>query len=157
MKYIILLIALLPITGCTKEKITLYKAYLKNTTSHKIVIRPYFSGVVLPDKVITLLANNNNTFEIANGFVRGIVKYGFSSGYFGGSNDSVIVVFDDIYSITHYFNTPASLNPKYYLATSHRNIGNPESYKIVSTDLSKYQRENVHTYEFTEQDYLDAK
>lgn len=144
------------LAGCTKEESTLSYAYLKNGTSHKVEFRPYFSGNVPADKIIILLSNE--TKEIAKAvFARGKGNHGFSSSYFGGPGDSIIVVFDDLYSITHYSSTPASVNPKHYLFTSLRNIGNPKSYDLQSRDISKYQRENIYTYTFTEQDYLDAK
>jgi hypothetical protein len=141
--------------GCVKEESTLYYAYIKNGTSHKVQIKPYFSGSIPSDKIITLLANESK--EIANGFDRGKGDQGFSSSYFGGPGDSIIVVFDDLYSITHYSSTPASVNPRHYLFTSLRNIGNPKSYDLQSRDISKYQRENKYTYTFIEQDYLDAR
>ncbi len=155
MKLILILGFALLFTSCHKEESTLYYAYLKNTTSHKVEIRPFFSGSIPADKVITLLANE--TKEIANGMDRGIGNQGFSSSYFGGPNDSVVVLFDNLYSITHYFNTPTTLNSKYYLFTSLRNIGNPKSYLLEKRDISKYQRENKFTFEFKEQDYLDAR
>ena len=155
MKYLLLFGFILFLNGCSKERMTLYYANLKNTTSHKIEIRPYFNGIVPSEKIIVLLPNDIK--QIAEGTMRGISGYGFISGYFGGPNDSVIIVFDNTFLITHYFNTPTSLNSKHYLFSSKRNIGNPESYKIISTDISKYKRENRHTYEFKEQDYLDAK
>lgn len=143
------------ICSCIKERVTLYKAVLVNNTSHKIVIKPFFGGVNPSEKTITLLSNQN--FEIASGSDRGFGNQGFSSSYFGGPNDSVFVTFDDLYSITHYFNTPSSLATKHYLSSSIRNIGNPSSYSLQTNQLSKYQQENFFTYTFTEQDYLDAK
>jgi hypothetical protein len=143
------------ISSCIKERVTLYKATLVNNSSHKIVVKPYFSSVNPSDKTITLLTNQN--FEIAYGTDPGFGNQGFSSSYFGGPNDSVIVTFDDLYSITHYFNTPSSLSTKHYLFNSNRNIGNPVSYSLQTNRLSKYQQENIFTYTFIEQDYLDAK
>ena len=82
---------------------------------------------------------------------------GFTSKYFGSSDDSIIVVYDDLYKITHYANTPSQLAPKYYLFSSLRNIGNSLSYRFVSTPISRHNNNNAHYYDFTEQDYLDAK
>lgn len=143
------------ICSCIKERVTVYKATLVNNSSHKIVVYPFFSGVNPSEKTITLLTNQN--FEIAYGSVQGLGTQGFSSTYFGGPNDSVIVTFDDLYSITHYFNTPSVLAARHYLFSNTRNIGNPASYDLQTNRLSKYQQENIFTYTFTEQDYLDAK
>jgi hypothetical protein len=143
------------LTGCVKEKITLYYAYAKNSTSHKVEIKPYFSGSIPPNRVIVLMANE--TKEIANGFDRGIVgNAGFNSNYLSGS-DSIVVVFDNLYSITHYLNQPGTFASKYYLYASNRNIYNKDNYAYTYEDLSKYKRKSQYVYEFKEQDYLDAK
>jgi len=148
-------LGLLLICSCSKEEVTLYKAILVNNSGHKIVIQPFFAGVNPSERTITLLSNQN--FEIASGSDRGFGNQGFSSSYFGGPNDSVIVTFDDLYSITHYFNAPSVLAARHYLFSNNRNIGNPASYDLQTNRLSKYQEENIFTYTFTEQDYLDAK
>ena len=150
-------IALTIILGsCSKEESTISYAYLINGSTHKVVIKPYFSGVVPPDKTIILLSGQTKEIATAS-FARGIGNMGFNSSYFGGLNDSIIVTFDDLYSITHYFNPPATLSNKYYLPSSLRNIANPKSYNLQSRDVSKYQRENKYYYTFIEQDYLDAR
>lgn len=155
MKYFFLVACVYFLNGCTKEEMTLYYAYLKNTTSHKIEIKPYFGGVASSDKTISLLANE--TKQIASGFDRGIVgNAGFNSQNLSGS-DSLVVVFDNSYSITHYLNTPTSLSPKYYLFSSNRNLYNKNNYAYSYQDLSKHKRENNYNYNFVEQDYLDAR
>lgn len=102
-----ILFGMLLICSCSKEEVTIYKATVVNNSGHKIVIQPFFAGLNPSEKTITLLSNQN--FEIASGSDRGFGNQGFSSSYFGGPNDSVIVTFDDLYSITHYFNTPSVL------------------------------------------------
>lgn len=155
MKLILVVFGVLLVSSCTKEEMTLYSAYAKNGTGHKIEIRPYFFGSVPPAKVITILAND--TKEIANGFDRGIVgNVGFNSNYLSGS-DSIIVVFDDLFKMTHYFNAPSQLAPKHYLLSSNRNIYNKDNYAFSFVDQSKYKRESTYLYSFTEQDYLDAR
>ena len=141
--------------GCTKEKSTHYIATLTNTTTHSITILFYKNGVVYPGDTIKLIPNQ--PFEFANGFDRGrSSEPGFSSKYFEGPSDSTAVIFDNIYRIAHYVNTPTQLAPKYYLFTSLRNIGNPKSYRFESTE-EKNGNVNKHFYDFIEQDYLDAK
>jgi len=139
--------------SCNKEDITIYIATLQNKTTHSITILPYKSGSVLASDTIKL--SPGSEVEIAHGSQWGIVEVpGFSSKYFGGPNDSVIVVFDNLYKVSHYANTPGLLSAKYYLNTSTRNIGNPHSYRFESVRVNNHQQKNTHVYEFTEQDYL---
>lgn len=151
---LILIFGVALFTGCTKEQITFYYAYLKNTTTHKIEIKPYSNGSVNTANIITLLSNENK--EIANGTERGISNGGFISPYFAGA-DSLVVVFDNTYSIVHYGLTPANINPKHYLFLSPRNVGNWRNYQLTTRDISRYKRENIHVFDFIEQDYLDAR
>lgn len=143
------------LTGCKKEEVTFYYAYVKNKSTHQIQIKPYSLGAVVTANIISL--SPNQEIKISDdGFIRGIAQNsGFGSKYFAGV-DSLVVLFDGIYSITHYFINPTSFAPKYYFYTSTRNIGNPDSYVLVGED-SKHKRINSYYYDFTEQDYLDAK
>lgn len=152
------LIAVIIIASCTKEKITVYSVYAKNSTNHQIKIVPYFSGVI--DNAKILFLNPGDSIKFAYGFERGIVNHGgFGSGLFSGisSNDSVVILFDNLYSISHYLNTPSSLAPKYYLHSSLRNFGNYLSWEYSADDISKNKREAFYLYKFIEQDYLDAR
>jgi hypothetical protein len=142
--------------GCTKDYNSQYTATFVNSTSHTIKILFYKGGVVLTTDTIKLVQNQQ--FEFANGSRRGkLTKPGFSSNYFGNSNDSIVVIFDNMYKITHYGFTPLQLAPKHYLFENLRNIGNPNSYRFVSTPISSHGNKNDHYYDFKEQDYLDAK
>lgn len=142
--------------GCIKEKVTHYTASLKNNTSSKILILPYKNGVVNSSDSIVLFSNSVK--EIANGFFRGDVNTpSFSSSYFGGINDSILIVFDNTYYVTHYFNNPTNLSKNYYLSSSLRNVANPKSYQFERLKGKNDDYTNVHQYNFTEQDYLDAK
>lgn len=141
--------------GCIKEKMTEFTAELYNATSHDIMILPYKGGVVNPTD--TILLGSNQTFEIAHGTERGIkTTPGFYSTYFGSPDDSIVVVFDDAYKVTHYANTPSSLAPKYYLSSSNRNIVNPQSYLFETHEVSRYRQWNHHKYFFAEEDYVFA-
>jgi hypothetical protein len=143
------------LTGCTREQMTVYHAKITNKTSHSIVIKPYFQGVVPNERTINLGANQS--FEIAAGSDRGIVSNaGFDSYYLSGS-DSVAVVFDGSYRMVHYFLQPASLSPRHYLLTSNRNLYNKDNYSYTFTDVSKNRRESWYEYNITEQDYLDTQ
>ena len=156
MKFFLRIIIIVFLFGCSKEDTTNYYAYFKNSTAHNIIILPFKSGTVNQTDTIKLFPQQQIKF--AGGVHRGLVSVpGFSSQHFGGPEDSIIVTFDNTYKISHYSNTPLQKATKYYLFVSLRNIGNPLSYRFESKSLSKHMRENNHYYEFTEQDYLDAK
>ena len=144
------------ISSCIKEQQTDYIATLVNKSNHSVKILFYKQGIVQPTDTIKL--NFNDRKIIADGFMRGLnTGSGFISSYFGSADDSIVVVFDNIYKITHYANLPVNRNPKYYLFTSLRNLGSSNSYIFTSVKVSKNRLYNTHTYEFTEQDYLEAK
>lgn len=141
--------------SCTRERSTNYVASLYNGTSHNIEIKPYYGGVSPANKKINL--GPMESIEIANGFDRGIVDHaGFSSAYLNGE-DSVVVIFNNNKTISHYVITPASLSNKYYLYTSLRNLGNYKSYEYAIVKDSKQERDVSYKYTFTNQDYLDAQ
>ena len=156
MKHLLFLIILFYFSACIVEYNSLYTATFINTTTHSIKILFYKNGSVSSTDTIKLLQGQE--FEFASGSIRGNTSApGFSSRYFGSSDDFIIVIYDDLYKITHYAITPLQLAPKYYLQVSDRNFRNPNSYRFESTPLSKHSNKNDHYYEFTEQDYLDAK
>lgn len=141
--------------GCTKERSTNYVATLYNGTSHNIEIKPYYGGVSPANKKINL--GPLESLEIANGSRRGIGENaGFSSNVLG-SPDSMIVIFNNTFSITHYTVTPTAFSNKYYLYTSLRNIENFKSYEYTILKDSKHERGVSYKYTFTNQDYLDAQ
>ena len=147
---------MLQFAGCTKDYNSLYTATFVNTTQHSIKIFFYKGGFVSTQDTISL--NANQQFEFANGSYRGKVPGpGFTNNYFGGNNDSAVVIFDNLYKITHYVNLPTQLATKYYSYNSNRNIANVLSYRFVSTSISSHGNKNDHYYDFIEQDYLDAR
>lgn len=154
MKLNFLIITVLLIS-CRKEESTNYLANLKNNTNHLIIIKPYSNGQIVNANVINL--SSFQEFQIAKGFDRGLNgNTGFRSKYFANC-DSIRIIYDNLYTITHYINTPLLLNNKYCLYSSNRNIFNAVNYAFSQKQLSKYQLENTYNFEFKEQDYLDAK
>jgi hypothetical protein len=150
MKYLLLFVLIL--SSCKKEPNTIYNATLVNKSNHSIKIMFFNSGIVNPKDTIKL--TTNQSFEIANGIERGVITTPFfSSNYYG---DSIWVIFDDTYRISHYSVTPNQSYPKNYPYTSLRNLINRNSYRFVSTPFADSYK-NEHFYEFIEQDYLDAK
>lgn len=114
-------------------------------------------GTVRQDVYFTLAPGSSK--KIADGYMRGkaALGTGFGSAYLIGS-DSVVIVFDNIYKVTHYgskLSTP--LAEKHYLYDSHRNILQKNSYYAKQESENKNSVRYSYTYTFTEQDYLDAK
>ncbi len=133
----------------------MYTATIINTTQHSINILYYKGGIVYPNDIIKLVPNQQ--FEFAYGSHRGnVTGRGFSSNYFGENDDSVVVIFDNLYKVVHYVNSPLRFASKYYLYSSNRNILNVLSYRFISTATSSKSHKNDHFYDFIEQDYLYA-
>ena len=155
MKYLFYCTIIFLCCSCTKDYNSQYTAVIINNTTHSIKILFFKNGVVSSDDTVRI--SQNQQFEIASGTQRGNIKApGFTSKYFGGNNDSVIVLFDNLYKISHYVNAPIQKAPKHYLYSSPRNIQNVLSYRFVTTSTSKNSIQNDHYYDFKEQDYLDA-
>lgn len=160
MKLSIIILILVCVIGhsCTRESIgsTHTKATLTNKTLHNIKVLFYKGGIVYPNDTIKLSANES--FLFADSYLKGeIILPAFSSKYFGNPSDSIVVIFDNIYKISHYADTPLQKASKYYLNSSLRNIANPNSFIFQSTQQGNNSRLNDHYYEFKEQDYLDAQ
>lgn len=156
MKSFFLILSLIVVlTGCEK-KIPMYRATLFNPTNYNVKILFYNGGVVSANDTIFL--DSNTQFLLAYGPLgRGSssgVGRGFNSDYNG---DSIIVIFDDVYKMSHYIDPPLQLAKHYYLFESLRNIGNPYSYEYAVVKDDDGTPINDHKYYFTQQDYLDAK
>src|SRR5215207_10131590 len=112
MRYLLSLVVLMILISCVKEPITNYYAYWKNNTTHTIEVKPFSNGFIVSENAVTLMPNS--TTKVAEGSDRGISDNGgFSSKHLNA--DSIHVVFDNTYTMTHYFVTPASLSSKYFL------------------------------------------
>lgn len=95
-------------------------------------------------------------FKIAAGFARGKHHMGgFPSDYFSNNiDDSGIVIFDGLYSVVHYINTPQNPTFKSILYGKDRNIFSINGgYKYEFNDPSKYRRVQTYSYIFVEADY----
>lgn len=158
MKKTIAFICVIIIYSCGKGDIdgsTLSDAFLENKSSHNIEIRPYWGGSVNQNMEIFLHPGDSK--QIAHDFVTGKLSLGsgFFSEYFIA--DSFEIIYDNIYSVSHYYDTPALKPIKYCLFNSPRNIVTIGNWQGKVVKESKYSQHNVYTYTFTEQDYLDAK
>jgi len=142
--------------SCIREQITRTEAYFYNNTEHNVFILFYHNGRVAATDSIHLTPNSSYLFE--QGSRRGnFVGRGFASDIPTQAEDSVIVVFDSNYKVSHYINPPNSYAEKYYDYSSTRNISNVESYEFIREKGKKGVYTNIHNYYFTEADYEYAK
>lgn len=149
-------------SGCIKEYYTLNKAILINNTSHQLTIIPFkVIGIEPPSDTLYLLPNDSIT--ILNGTSRGEKSGVDWEGIFGSFKqvgDSVIVVFDNSFSVTHYYQIPPDSlfrSKKYYLYISDRNILNFDNFKLNQKKIKRHLYENILWFQFTEADYDYAK
>ena len=140
--------------SCKKEEVGHTSSFIKNTTSHKIMLLP-FNGAILDNASIKVI-NPNTTLEVYNKSVRGkTIEPSF--GTLLQPYDSVVVSYDDTIKIPHIkFNTVYSGNHKVLFTTS-RSISNQNNWTKLITKETRYSLEGNFTYTFIEQDYLDAK
>ncbi|MEO6612756.1 MAG: hypothetical protein ABIT05_11745 [Chitinophagaceae bacterium] len=153
MKYSLLFLLVVSI-GCVKEKVGHTSSFIKNSTSHKIILLPY-NGTTLDNSTIKVI-NPNSTVEVYNDNVRGkTIEPGF--GTLLQPYDSVVVSYDDTIKIPHIkFNILYNGSHK-VLFTSNRSISNQNNWVKTITNETKYSLEGNFMYTFVEQDYLDAK
>ena len=154
--YFISLLILTITTSCGKTEITQgisRQATLFNESGVRIRYIPFYAGYSIRDY----------TFEIGNGDSFFLGNYpsmssrnapGFSSPYLTGL-DSIRIVYNDKYIITHVWNYPDSLLQLHQLPyTSDRNIGNVKNY-VWWFDESI--RRSIHEFTFIPEDYEYAK
>src|SRR5690606_28152590 len=141
--------------SCTKERTTIIHATLINKSGQSLKLIPYVNGQVLTDRILSF--SNNDSIEIANhGHWGKVNHYGFDSDYISGM-DSIIVKFNDNFSVTHYSYASLSPSDKHYQPDNSRNIFIGANYSWSYIDNSRYKRTNYHFYTFTEDDYNFAK
>lgn len=154
MKYLIWIL-LLTLFSCNKEKTTYASGFWVNSTSHYIEVRPVSKGLVVSQNILRLMPGQK--LQVGGASFRGILDHQlFDNEYFSDA-DSVLVIYDSTFVVSHYFVTPSSVRPKHHLRLSSRNIINQANYDFKYEDDSKHKRQTFSTYTFTEQDYLDAK
>jgi hypothetical protein len=153
MKYVSLFIFLF-FTACIKESNTFSTTRFNNTTSHYISVDVYKWGGLVPQHSFFLTPGES---KIVLSTSNGGIGNGIALGSMLMIMDSIKVVFDDLYRITHYKPSLTGTNPHNYPYHSPRNIFNDSSYTRVLKGDRKYRRECDFKYTFTQQDYLDAR
>ena len=153
MKYLSVML-IIGFTSCIKESVTLSYSTFYNSTSHQIKVLSYYNGNTLQESSFDLNPNEMKSFLILNN--RGIGN-GLSFGEYYQQLDSIVVIFDSGYNISHYKPNLIGTNSKFYPFTSDRNIFNGNNYTRTITKDKKYRREWDFKYTFVEQDYTDAR
>jgi len=156
MKWMIFGSILFILIGCgkTSDKFTRIQAYWVNNSIHQLTIYPYV-GKIVPDTLIVSLGPGDSILiadEAAFGDLD--IGAGIESKYVR-NNDSMVVVFDSNFPISHYFQTPINKSAKYYLYESNRNLMQLQSYD-AERKIDGYKT-IVYKYHFTEQHYLDTQ
>lgn len=142
--------------SCIKEDKTLSHAFIYNGSNVGIQITLFSSGVPMLNYQLDIEPNDSLVVSTDSYIGKGKMQgAGFNNKYFELA-DSLIVIFDDSFKVTHYRDTPLVFANKYYLPSNPlciMNIGNWE----YSFDETKHSITNYFTYTFTEADYEYAK
>ena len=162
LKYLfICCLVLYSFSSCVKDYITLNKAILVNETAHDISIFIFKKGGLANRDSIAI--NAHDSVVILQGTSKGEkagVDWQGATGAFKNTGDSVIVIFDNNFPVTHYYQySPESIYraEKYYLFSSSRNVLNLDNFILNQEKLTKHKYENILRYRFAEQDYEYAK
>lgn len=154
-KIVIGFISILILSGCTKEKMTTLVGILYNKSGKKVEFKPYRAGVLVTEQ--SFILNLNDSMIIGYSSHLGDFKdYGFDSEYVNNSIDSIVIAFEDGYSITHYKTLMTEPSEKYFLPEYSRNIFNGANYDLEKI-RSKKEWVNYNRYIFSESDYEYAK
>lgn len=152
----LLLISICVISGCVKEDTTFSYATIYNHSGVSVNVTLFSSGMPLNDYLIRLAPGDS--IEVSTNKYMGKGKSndpGFNNAYFSIS-DSVIVTFNDSFTIMHYRDTPLVTAAEYYLPSHSRCLLNIKNW-VHSSEETKHVATSRYQYTFTEQDYLDAK
>lgn len=155
-QFLVLLSINFILSSCVKEKQTFTDLKIKNSTAHSVEIIPYRHGDIYSEVIINI-REYSDTMIKKNYFHRGISNIPLFFPEYLNDTDSAKVIFDNQFSITHYFKQTSMVSEKYYEKLSNRNLSNLDSYNSFIESESKNTRHWISIYTFTEQDYLDAK
>lgn len=155
-RLIITALVILYASACSvKEEVSSTSVILFNNTEHQISITSFRNGVANNSSLIHLPNYGNYTIESGSslGKTKGPVYF---FDYFQNV-DSVVVMWDNTYPITHMISDSFISTDKYIPFGNSRNLGNGNAYTNELTEETKYTIAWTVKYTFTEQDYLDAK
>lgn len=142
------------LSSCNKDRITISSSLVVNQSGHAITVNAYREGVIQPQLSATL--NTGETREIYRDLEKGSSQ---GAGYpvFAPFADSIVVTFDNTYSIAHYKISPIGNRPKFYPFTSARNLYNGLAWSKTQSQDENDRKKFEFRFTFTETDYNDAK
>ncbi|MCX6166557.1 MAG: hypothetical protein NT021_01035 [Sphingobacteriales bacterium] len=156
MKVLYILIAFL-IVSCIKETRSDSYTYIVNNTAHNISIMAYYNGNIEPSLSANIAPQEQKIINYNGGLGSTDIAGGFSYGAILGIMDSVLVIFDNKDSISHYNTQLIGGAKNFYTYDSARNLYNRNNYVHEIAEHSSKKVVHHFIYTFTEQDYLDAK
>ncbi|WP_154657180.1 hypothetical protein [Hugenholtzia roseola] len=153
---------LLMLSACNATWVHGVKAIVENESSVPIKIY-FFDGGRTSDSI---LISPSQTFTYAENAILGgklevedvsIRPDFYNNRYF--VRDSVVVVFDGLYRVTHYWDTipPAEKPAKFFYYQDNRNFTNHDNFELEVKEKSRQTVDYIFTYTFTEEDYRFAK
>ena len=155
MKALYVLIAFLLIS-CIKETRSDSYTYIINNTAHSISIAAYYKGNIEPSLSANIAPFEQKIINHNGGLGNTDIAGGYSYGAILGVMDSVLVIFDNIDSITHYNPQLIGGAKNFYTYDSVRNLYNRNNYVHEIAEHSSKKVVHHFIYTITEQDYIDA-
>lgn len=140
--------------SCMKERQTFSYQKIYNSTNHTIMIIPFSNGVEKEES--KKLLGPNSVIELEYRMVRGINNTPSILFDYFRNVDSLHVIFDNQYQVTHLLLGTSTSTRRNYTLGSNRNLGNRDSYILEKKEDNKYSRTWELQYQVTEQDYLYA-
>ncbi|WP_154657181.1 hypothetical protein [Hugenholtzia roseola] len=148
--------------SCNAEWLHGVKAVLENKSSVPISVYFFDKGVLtdslhIPAQKDFLYFTDaiiDSKTKPSNATIR--PDFGYSR-YF--VRDSVVVVFDGLHSVTHYWDTipPTEKSAKFFYYEDKRNFTNHDNFELEVKEKSRQTVNYIFTYTFTEEDYRFAK
>ncbi len=153
-KYLIILLSILA-SGCIVEESSISNILVENLTTHSVLITPYKAGAIDSTKLFSLSPGQNKSIGSDEGMGKTIGPVYF--GDYFRNLDSIVVLWDNTYRVTHMISDSFVSTGKYISILNERNIAKLSKYKSAKVKETKHFVEWTATYSFTEADYEFAK
>jgi hypothetical protein len=149
---LIILIIYISLSSCRHEESNDTVTFIDNKTLHTIKVLEYSNGLLLKE----IFNNRMDKKIVLNSNTRG-KGGGYSYASYLSFNDSTLVVYDDSIQIVHYSYKESKNQLSGIFYDSSRSLYNRNNYIRKINQEEKHYISNEYTFNFTEQDYLDAK
>lgn len=139
MKYYLVLLLVFMIFGCIKDEKSTTNVSIVNATQHKVVLIPYTNGFIDSSKYKVLQSNEILSIETNN--QKGKTKIPVVFWNYFKNLDSLVVIWDDIYRMTHMLSDTFTSSSNHLQGYESRNIGLSTSYVNSVKSESKHSIE----------------